>query len=89
MAKLSSCATLPSVEGSGASGDGILPSEPPLPRAMSAVERAVAVLLSLVADAPGAAPPEVEEGGREGGEGRWLWACCCWRGDGALVECPT
>lgn len=69
MAKPSACGVLPSADGNG---DGILLSEPPLPRAAAAVARAAAVLLSLVADAPGAAPPEVEEGGREGGDGRWL-----------------
>lgn len=69
MARLSACAVFPSADGSG---DGALPSEPPLPRAAAAVARAAAVLLSLVADAPGAAPPEVEEWGREGGDGRWL-----------------
>lgn len=69
LARPSACATLPSADGSG---DGVLPSEPPLPRDAAAVTRAAAVLLSLVADAPGAAPPEVEEWGREGGDGRWL-----------------
>lgn len=82
MARPPACAAFPS-----AGGGGVLPSEPPLPRDAAAVTRAAAVLLSLVADAPGAAPPEVEEGGRDGGDGRWLWGCC--RGDGALVECPT
>lgn len=84
LARPSAGAALPSA---GAGGDGVLASGPPLPRATAPA----AVLLSLVADAPGAAPPEVEEegvGGREGGDGRWLpWAGC--RGDGALVECPT
>lgn len=66
MARPSACGVLPSADGSG---DGVLPSEPPLPRDVAAVTSAAAVLLSLVADAPGAAPPEV---GREGGDGRWL-----------------
>lgn len=78
LARLSACAVLPSADGRG---DGVLPSEPPLPRDVAGV------LLSLVADAPGAAPPEVEEWGREGGDGRWLWGCGC--GDGAWAECPT
>lgn len=50
--------------------------------------RAAAGLLpSLVAaGAAGAAPPEVAEGGgREGGDGRWLWG----GDDGAPAGCPT
>lgn len=46
------------------SGEGVLPSESPLPGDVAAV------LLSLVA--PGAAPPEVEVWGREGGDERWF-----------------
>lgn len=72
----SAWAVLLSADGSG---EGALPSEPPLPGDVAAV------LLSLVA--PGAAPPEVEVWGREGGDERWLWACC--DGDGTSVECPT
>lgn len=63
MARPSACAVLPSADGRG---DGVLTSEFPLPR------DAAVVLPSLVADTLGPAPPEVEEWGREGGDGRWL-----------------
>lgn len=67
--------------GGAEGGGGVLLSGPPLPRAVAGL------LPSLVAaGAAGAAPPEVAEGGgKEGGDGRWLWE----GDDEPPAECPT